>query len=216
MTDILMMIAMLLPLVIAAVFWYAANKRPNSRRFVIPLAAGWAVGVIGSFAWGVHDVLASDPLPAFSWVDSFFILRDVLHLVAFLRIASAPVSRRQVIVWCGAVLAASAAVLVGSAGLGAAEGPASLDYWGGAIYLVLGVAVLGIALMRWHVVEDAVLRRTAGWVIVALLIYFAANVAQFMSLVSGQSGSGVALLLWPLSDLVALGGAISLVRGRSS
>jgi len=216
MADILMMITMPLPLLIAGVFWHAANRRPDSRSFVIPLIVGWVVGLTGSVAWGVHDVLSSNPLPAFSWVDGFFISREVLHLLAFLQIASVRVSRRQVAIVSFAVLAASAAMLVGYAGLRPAERSVSLAYWGGAIYPVLGIAVLGVAVMRWRVVEDRVLRRTAGWVIVALLLYFAANVAQFASLVIRQSGSDVALWLWPLSDLVALIGAISLVRGKSS
>jgi len=214
MIDILMASAMLLPLLIVTVFWYAARKRPGSRRFVIPLAAGWAVGFIGSLVWGVHDMVASDSLPPLSWVDGFFILRDLLHLFAFLRITSAPMSRRRIVAVCGALLVAVVAVLVGYTGLERAEGTAALAYWGGAIYLVLGTAVLGVALMRWPVVKDPMVRRAARWVTAALLIYFAANVAQFLSLVGNQAGSTLALLLWPLSDLAALVGAISLARGR--
>lgn len=204
MIDILMVIPFILPLLIGAAFCRVAGRWPNYRRFALPLAAGWLAGMVGNLVWGAYDMLASDPLSAFSWVDGFFVLREALHLFAFLQLASEPISRRQGVALCCAVLAAFVAVLVGCAGLDAAGRPISSEYWGGAIYPVLGVAVLGVALMRWQLVEDPGLHRTAGWVIAALLIYFAANLAQFISLVSGSSESSVALVLWLLSDLVAL------------
>jgi hypothetical protein len=180
------------------------------------MAAGWAIGVIGNLTWGIYNVVSDSALPPFSFLDVLFSMRDVLHLVAFLRIAPARMAWRQAAMLVAAVLVVLVAMLGGYIGLQAAGLPVSADYWGGAIYPVLETGVLAMALMRWRLAEERGLRRMVVLMMAAVLFYFVANVFQFMSLASGGPESLGALILWPLSDLTALAAAILLLRGRAS
>jgi hypothetical protein len=131
MANVLMAITtLLLPMLTTAALWCAAWKRANTRRFLVPLAAGWTIGVIGNLTWGIYNMVSDNALPALSFSDTLFALRDALHLVAFLRLTSARMTWRQTAILGSGVPIALVAILGGYVGLEAAGLPVSADYWG--------------------------------------------------------------------------------------
>ena len=193
--------AFLLGLLVTGVLWWTARRSKRARRFWGLLAAGWSVALVGNIAWGLYEVVTGQSLPYISLVDALYLARYVLLFVAFWRCWGVP-RHGQWFSFAVLVLAAAAV----AAGLYVLTPPdtrmeATL-YFAGAVYPILDVGLVYLALEAWWHEPAGLVRTTFGLLTLALIAYATANwLNSYGRLVSFEAVSSLAGLFWPLSDI---------------
>ncbi len=199
------LLAFLIGLLVTGLLWWAAYTSTPPRCLWTWLAAGWTVALLGSIAWGVYELVSGESLPYLSLVDILYLARYVLILVAFWRCLCVPAGEQWIRLLMAFVV--GTAVVIGGFFLSV---PISRQtgYWlAGAVYPILDVGLLFVALEARRCEPEGPLRNTLGLVALALLAYGAANWLNFFGqAIPFQPAAGLSTLFWPLADiLIGLG-----------
>lgn len=194
-------LSFLLSLMLTGLLWWITYRAVHPRRFWGFLAAAWTVGLVGNIAWGLYEAIAGQPLPRFSLVSVLYLARYLLILLAFWRglgIPSGSQWSRLLI-----VLILTAAVVAGGFFLSTPTSQWTATWLSGALFPILDIALMSLALEAWMQEPSGPLRNTLGFLTLALLAYGAANWLNFFGQVTSlESVSGLAGLFWPLSDIL--------------
>ncbi len=213
-----------LNLIVITLLWLAARRTTQNRPFVTLLALGWTIGLSGNIAWIVYEMLGNAPIPALSWVDSFYLARYAVLLAAFLFFAPAPAptsgatpsSRR---IWMTVLVTALAAGLVT---LELYQSRATLPptlVWplvlGYAIYPVLDIALLYAA---WSLdARETHQRHMTSLLLLAMACYSTANwINLAIHLLSADAVPSLPTFFWLACDLLAGGVALSIIKPKTS
>jgi hypothetical protein len=186
------------------------------RRFWQALTIAWALNIGGNIAWGIHDILTSERLGIFTWVDGFYLARYAMIGWALGRYPREP--RR----WTGYATVTLAATALIWATLFRVMLPSIsqqpvLYFMGGALYPILDVVLIYAALIAWLRVEaGAWIKLAIGLFTLAMLVYGAANWINFtVRAVALDASSSLAAFFWLLADVLT-GGAAFLVTERGN
>jgi hypothetical protein len=189
-------LAFLIGLLVTGLLWWAAYTSTHPRCLWVWLAAAWTVALLGSIAWGVYELVTGESLPYLSVIDVLYVARYVLILMA---------------------LVVGTAVVIGGFFLSV---PISRQtgYWlAGAVYPILDVGLLFVAIEARRCEPEGRLRNTLGLVALALLAYGAANWLNFFGqAIPFQPAAGLSTLFWPLSDILVGLGVLRLFWTASS
>lgn len=194
-------LAFLLGALVAGLLWWAAYQSLHPRHLWTWLAAAWTAGLLLNIAWGIYELAAGQPLPRVSAIGALYLVRYVLVLVAFRQGLDIP-TRRQ---WGRllVVLVVAGAVVLAAFFLSAPESRWTAPWLAAAIYPVLDVGLLYLALEAWVQEPAGRLRMALGLVTLALIAYGAANWFNFFGQVLDlESVTGLAALFWPLCDIL--------------
>jgi hypothetical protein len=201
-----MALSMLLTIGIAVLQWRAGSQSTDARAFWRLLAGAWMAGLLGNIAWGIYEMLTGESLPILSWVDTIYVTRDILVLMALWRYPGHPLRHREFDVV--AILATTAAIawlLVFRPTLTAAEiTPQRIrDFIGVAIYPILDAGLIYAALLTWAGAAKGRLRHAVGLILASAICYGTANCFQFGVRVVPDYTSSLPDPFWLLSDLLA-------------
>jgi hypothetical protein len=194
-------LAFLLGALVTGLLWWAAYQALHPRRLWTWLAAAWTVGLLLNVAWEIYELASGQLLPRISVIGSLYLVRYVLVLVAFWQGLDIP-ARRQ---WGRllVVLVAATAVVLAAFFLSAPASRWTALWLAAAIYPVLDVGLLYLALEAWLQEPAGRLRKALGLVTLALIAYGAANWFNFFGQVLDLDPvTGLAALFWPLCDIL--------------
>lgn len=198
-------LAFLIGLLVTGLLWWAAYTSTHPRCFWAWLAAAWTVALLGSIAWGVYELVTGEPLPYISLVDVLYLIRYVLILVPFWRCLGVPSGEQWIRLLMALVV--GTAVVIGGFFLAVPVSRQTAYWLAGAVYPILDVGLLFVAVEARRCEPEGRLRNTLGLVALALLAYGAANWLNFFGqAIPFQPAASLSTLFWPLSDvLVGLG-----------
>lgn len=210
-----MILAFLIGLLVTGLLWWAAYTSTHARCLWVWLAAAWTVALLGNIAWGGYELVTGESLPYLSAVDILYLARYVLILVAFWRCLCVPVGEQWIRLLMAFVVG-TAAVIGGfflSVPISRQTG-----YWlAGAIYPILDVGLLFVAIEARRCEPEGRLQKTLGLLALALLAYGAANWLNFFGqAIPFQPAAGLSSLFWPLSDILVGLGVLRLFLTASS
>lgn len=208
-------LSFLLSLMLTGLLWWITYRSVRLRSFWGLLAAAWTVGLAGNIAWGLYEAIAGQPLPRFSLVGVLYLLRYLLILLAFWRGLDIPASNQwgRLLV----VLLLTATVVAGGFFLSAPTSQWTATWLSGAIFPILDIGLMSLALEAWMQEPAGSLRTTLGLLTLGLLAYGAANWLNFFGQVTSlKSVSGLAGLFWPLTDILTGFGVLYLLLKNSS
>jgi hypothetical protein len=206
-------LSFLFNLLLVAMLWQNARWMPGMRRFWGWLAVGWGLNLAGNIAWGVHDLTTGGVLATLSIIDGFYIARYVAVAVAFLTYR--PRSARRWEAWVLMAVAATALVWLAlyRPVLGAGQRP--FGYFAGlAIYPVLDLPLIYIALLAWARAPAALSNSVLGLTTLAMVSYGVANWLNFSKrAVTLEAYTHLADLFWFLTDVLTGGAAVYAAMG---
>ncbi len=204
MSDLYFALTMLVSLGLIIALWLAARRFTAARWFWGLLAAAWSIGFSGNIAWGLAFPAGAE-ISAFSWLDLFYLVRDLLVAAAF-----AVCLRRKL----PSTLLLAAVLVPLAAGLGWLvfrplfwSAPVPRWDWlaGLAMYPLLDVVLLTLAGSLWFSLPAGALKRAVAWLAGGVLAYSLANwINLAVRLVTPRADSPAANLFWLLSDLLTL------------
>lgn len=201
-------LSFLFNLLLVVMLWQNARWIPGMRRFWRWLAVGWGLNLAGNIAWGVHDLTTGGVLATLSLIDGFYIARYVAVALAFLTYQ--PQSARRWEAWVLMAVAATALVWLAlyRPVLGAGQRP--FAYFAGlAVYPVLDLPLIYIALLAWARAPDAPSNNVLGLTTLAMFSYGAANWLNFSKrAVTLEAYTHLADLFWFLTDVLTGGAAV--------
>jgi hypothetical protein len=208
-------LAFLIGLLVTGLLWWAAYTSAHPRCFWAWLAAAWTVALLGSIAWGVYELVTGESLPYISLVDALYLARYVLILGAFWRCLCVPAGEQWIRLLMAFVV--GTAVVIGGF-LVSVPISRQTAYWlAGAVYPILDVGLLFVAIEARRCEPEGRLRNTLGLVALALLAYGAANWLNFFGqAIPFQPAAGLSTLFWPLSDILVGLGVLRLFWTASS
>lgn len=205
-----MVFSFLLGLLVTGLLWWAAARSIEPGCFWRWLAAAWTVALLGTTIWGVYDQVSGTPLPSISWVDGLYLVRYALVLVAFWRCLGMP-SRDQWIQLVVALLLAAVGITIGVL-LAVPTARLTIDPLALAVYPILDVGLIYIALETWRQQGAGGLRNALGLLLLALVAYGAANWLKFYGeAIPFDPASRLATFVWPLSDILTGTGVLHLL-----
>ena len=208
-----------LNLLIIILLWLAARRAGEYRGFVTLLALGWTVALGGNIAWVIHDMVVQTPLPAFSWVDAFYVSRYVILFLAFWRYpALPPATRGRRLAITILVILLTAALITLELYQARATVPAELAWpliLGYAMYPVMDMAVLYAA---WYAdAAETRWRMGASLLLLGAASYTAANwINLAIHLFSAKAIPSLPTFFWLASDVLAGVVAIGILRKRKT
>jgi hypothetical protein len=181
------------------------------RRFWRALAIAWALNIAGNVAWGIHDVMTSEPLGIFTWIDGLYLARYALIGWALWHYPREPRCWTDV---ATVMLIATALIwaTLFRVMLPSIPRRPALYFMGGALYPILDAALIYAALLTWLRLDArAWVRRAVGLFALAMLVYGAANWINFtVRAIALEASSQVAAFFWLLADGLT-GGAAFLI-----
>ncbi|HEX2997735.1 MAG TPA: hypothetical protein VHP14_23130 [Anaerolineales bacterium] len=217
-SQIFQIISFLFSLVILALLWRRAFRSSEIHRFPrhlhdlpsksgqvwILLAAAWTLGMLGTIAWIVHDLVTGTELNEFSIVDVFYISRYTL-LGCVLWLYPAPLPRRDGFWICGALLAGVViAQLIYFKPITALLGGTWLGFLGQVMYLILDVGIIVLAWLRFRAPRPASWDRYVLLLVCAMLSYGTANTINLTEYVFSLKVGTLQNVLWTLTDVLML------------
>jgi hypothetical protein len=195
------LLAFLIGLLVTGLLWWAAYTSTHPRCFWTWLAAGWTVALLGSIAWGAYELLTGESLPYISLVDVLYLARYILILVAFWRCLCVPVGEQWIRLLMAFVV--GTAVVIGGFFLLVPISRQTGHWLAGAVYPILDVGLLFVALEARRCEPEGRLRSTLGLVALALLAYGVANWLNFFGqAIPFEPAVSLSTLFWPLSDIL--------------
>ena len=207
--------AFLIGLLVTGLLWWAAYTSIHPRCLWGWLAAAWTVALVGSIAWGVYELVTGESLPYLSAIDVLYLARYALILVAFWRCLCVPAGEQWIRLLMALVV--GTAVVIGGFFLSV---PISRQtgYWlAGAVYPILDVGLLFVAIEARRCEPEGRLRAWLGLLALALLAYGAANWLNFYGqAIPFQPAADLSALFWPLSDILVGFGVLRLFWTTSS
>lgn len=203
-SQIFQTISFLFSLVILALLWRRALRLSEIHRFWTFLAAAWTLGMLGTIAWIVHDLVTGTELSEFSIVDLFYISRYVL-LGCVLWLYPAPLSRRDG-VWVGGALLAGGVIAraVYFEPITALLGVTWIGFLGQVMYLILDVGIIALAWLRFRAPRPASWNRYVLLLVCAMLSYGTANTINLTEYVFSLKVGTLQNVLWTLTDVLIL------------
>jgi hypothetical protein len=208
-------LAFVIGLLVTGLLWWAVYTSTYPRCFWAWLAAAWTVALLGSVAWGVYELVTGESLPYLSLVDTLYLVRYALILVAFWRCLCVPAGEQWIRLLMALVV--GTAVVIGGFFLSV---PISRQtgYWlAGAVYPILDVGLLFVAVEARRCETEGRLRNTLGFLALALLAYGAANWLNFFGqAIPFQPATDLSALFWPLSDILVGFGVLRMFWAASS
>jgi hypothetical protein len=208
-------LAFLIGILVTGLLWRAAYTSTHPRCLWVWLASAWTVALLGSIAWGVYELVTGESLPYLSVVDVLYLARYVLILVAFWRCLCVPAGEQ----WIRLLMALVVGTAVAIGGFFVSVPiPRQTGYWlAGAVYPILDVGLLYVALEARRCEPEGRLQNTLGFLALALLAYGAANWLNFFGqAIPFQPAAGLSTLFWPLSDILVGLGVLRLFWTASS
>ena len=194
---------------LVALFW--RNARRGARRFWGLLAAAWGIGLLGNIVWGIWDMFAlfaAEGLATLSLVDLFYLARYALVFLALAGCLPRPARRGEDWIALGAMATALVWLALYRPVLTGDSRPFSY-FIGLAIYPVLDLPLLYIALLAWAYHQEGPTKRTLGLMVLSMFAYGIANWLNFSKrAVTLEAYTHIADLFWFLSDLLAGGAAL--------
>ena len=190
----------LLGLWVTLFLWWTASRDEQLHPFWWLLAAGWTIALLGNIVWGAYEMLTGQPLPYISLVDVFYLARYALLFAAFIKVMKVPAGKQWVNLIT--VLGASAILALALYCASALSAHQSLTlYMAGAVYPILDMGLIYLALEIWLRPPQEALRAPLGLLALALVAYGIANwLNAYGHLIDWSAISGLASLFWPLSD----------------
>jgi hypothetical protein len=202
--------AVITALWLLGLLWWVAYLSSPPRRFWGLLAAAWTVNLLGNIAWGLYEQLSGNPLPFISLVDLLYLARYALVFIAFWQGFHLPRGRQWF--WLLGILLLTAAVVIGAFFLSVPASRQTAHWLAGAIYPILDIGILYVALEAWKGEPQGSLRNTLAILALALFSYGAANWLNFFGrAIPVDAVAGLAALFWPLSDILAATGVLHLL-----
>jgi hypothetical protein len=204
-SQTLQLIGFLFSLVVLALLWRKAFRRSEFPLFWRLLAAAWTLGMLGTIAWIIHDLVTGTELDTFSAVDVFYVSRYVL-LGCVLWLYPAPLPRRDGLWIGGAVLAGSAiaCVVYFDAAMALMVGGWA-DFLGLVMYLILDAGIVMLAWLRVRATRGSAWSRYALLLFGSMISYGIANTINLTEYVFSLTSGGILQnLLWILADVFAL------------
>jgi hypothetical protein len=201
--------------VVTGTLWWASRQSEgDARSFWRWLAWGWMLNIAGNLAWAAHDFFVGESLAILSWIDGFYIARYLLVFWAFWRYPYRTMRARWVLY---VTLLAAATALVWMMlfrPVMATVTQPLLYFFGGALYPIMDVVLVYVALTAWTYSADDRMRTVLRWLVLAMAAYGVANWINFgVRSVSLDVSSLVAGLFWLLAD-VGTGVAALSATGR--
>jgi hypothetical protein len=197
-----MVLAFILGLMATGLLWWAAYLSSPPRRFWGVLAAAWSVNLLGDLAWGLYEQISGNPLPFISLIDLVYLVRYALVFFAFWQGFHLPRGRRWL--WLLGSLVMATAVVIGAYFLSVPASRRTVQWMAGAIYPILDIGILYVALEAWKGEPRGSLKNALAILALALFSYGAANWVNFFGLaIPVGAVAGLAGLFWPLSDILA-------------
>jgi hypothetical protein len=205
-----MALAFILGLMATALLWWAAYLSSPPDRFWGLLAAAWTVNLLGDLAWGLYEQISGNPLPFISLVDLFYLTRYALVFVAFWRGLHLPKGSQWF--WLLGSLLMAAAVVIGAYFLGVPASRQNARWLAGAIYPILDIGLLYVALEAWKGEPRGSLKTALALLALAFFSYGAANWVNFFGqAIPVRAVAGLGGLFWPLSDILAAAAVMHLL-----
>ncbi len=202
----------LLGLFVTALLWWKSAQEGPLALFWRLLASGWTIALVANVAWGVYELATGRTLPYISLLDVLYLARYALLFVAFIRVLGIPGGRQ----WLNLITVLAAAFAL-ALGLYFASAPAahqsSTLYMAGAVYPILDMGLVYLALEGWMQSPDDLRRPVLGVLALALMSYGTANwLNAYGHLIEWTAISGLATLFWPISDILTAVAALDLLR----
>jgi len=193
------------------VAWFWRNARQGARRFWGWLAAAWGIGLLGNIVWGILDMFAlftAEGLATLSLVDLFYLARYALVFLALAECLPRPARRWEEWIALGAMATALVWLALYRPVLTGDSRPFSY-FIGLAIYPVLDLPLIYLALLAWAYQQEGPTKRTLGMIVLSMFAYGIANWLNFSKrAVTLEAYTHIADLFWFLSDLLAGGAAL--------
>lgn len=197
-----MALSFILGLIATGLLWWAAYLSSPPRHFWGVLAAAWTVNLLGAIAWGLYEQISGNPLPFVSLVDLLYLARHALVFAAFWKGFQLPRGRQWL--WLLGSLLLAAAVVLGAYFISVPSSRQGARWLAGAIYPILDIGILYVALEAWKGEPQGSLRNTLAILALAFFAYCAANWVNFFGqVIPVDAVAGLAPLFWPLSDILA-------------
>ncbi len=172
-----------------------------AQKFWRALAIAWVLNIAGNIAWGVHDVLTSEHLGIFTWIDGIYLARYGMVGWALWHY---PYKLRRWTDYATVTLVATALIWATLFRVMLPSIPQRpvLYFMGGALYPILDAALVYAALITWLRVEAGPwVKRAVGLFALAMLLYGAANWVNFtVRAIALDASSDPAVLFWLLAD----------------
>jgi hypothetical protein len=172
-----------------------------AQKFWQALAIAWALNIAGNIAWGVHDVLTSEHLGIFTWVDGIYLARYGMVGWALWHY---PHKSRRWMDYATVTLVATALIwaILFRVMLPSIPQQPGLYFMGGALYPILDTTLIYAAFITWlHVEAGPWVKRAVGLFALAMLLYGAANWINFtVRAIALSASSDLAAFLWLLAD----------------
>jgi hypothetical protein len=203
-------LAFILGLIATALLWWAAYLSSPPRRFWGLLAAAWTVNLLGDTVWGLSEQISGNPLPFISLVDLLYLVRYALVFVAFWQGFHLPRGRQWF--WLLGSLLMAVAVVIGFYSLSVPASRQTTQWLAGAIYPILDIGILYVALEAWKDESRGSLKNALALLALALFSYGAANWVNFFGqAIPVGAVAGLGGLFWPLSDILAAAAVLHLL-----
>lgn len=203
-SQTLQVIGYIFSLVVLVLLWRNAFRQSEARHVWQLLAAAWTLGMLGSIAWIVHDLVTGTELDTLSVIDLFYISRYVL-LGCTLWLYPAPLPRRAAF-WMGGTMLATGLVVwaVYFNPAMALRGGDWTGFLGLALYPVLDAGILALAWLRVRATQGSAWGRTAFLLFCTMASYGVANTINLTEYVFSRTGGVLQNVFWILTDVFML------------